>query len=163
MLVLYCLCLVMLALHLCNGTLPIAWNVHNSHFSRVCLLGFKGITLFIHMEIKSCRPENNICLVGGLQEHCEQTYVDSCKNRGLSHPLWSLAGTKKFATASHMPSPFSIKEAWILTPIRWFFGTLVLHLLSLLISRIKLLSLAPTLHLLVYWSVLWWPVQAWTR
>ena len=27
----------------------------------------------------------NICLVGGLQEYCDQTHVDSCKNKGFRH------------------------------------------------------------------------------
>ena len=52
------------------------------------------------------------------------------------------------------PSPFSIKEARILTQGRWFFGTLVHHLLSLLAFRIKSLFLAPTAHFLIYWPVM---------
>ena len=69
--------------------LLITWNTHNSPFSRLCLPGltFKAITLFIHIEIKSCRTENNNFLVGSLQECPHQTFVDSCKNKGLSHPL----------------------------------------------------------------------------
>ena len=55
-----------------------------------------GIT--IHTEIKSDRTENNICLVGGLQEYCDLTYVNSSKNKGFPcqevcsnqpHPLHS--------------------------------------------------------------------------
>ena len=75
--------------------------------------------------------------MGGLQEHGDQTYLGSCKNKGLSHPLC--------ATTSHTPLPFSVKRAWILTWIRWFFGTVVNHLRSLLTFQIKLLFLAPTL------------------
>ena len=46
---------------------------------------FKGITLPIHMEIISCRTKNNICLFGGFQEHCDLTYVDSCKKKRFQH------------------------------------------------------------------------------
>ena len=49
---------------------------------------------------------------------------------------------KKFATTNHTLSPFSIKEAWILTWIFW--GTLVHNLLHLLAFQIKSLFLAPT-------------------
>ena len=42
------------------------------------------------------------------------------------------SGIKKSTTTSPTVSPFSIKEAWILTRIRWLFGTLVCHLLSFL-------------------------------
>ena len=35
------------------------------------------------------------------------------------------------------PSPFSIKEAWILTQARWLFGTQVHHLLSLLAFKLS--------------------------
>ena len=52
--------------------------------------------------------------------------------------------TDECATTSHTPSPFSIKEAWILTLVRWFFGTLVHHLLSLLAFWIKSPFLALT-------------------
>ena len=95
--------------------LPRAWNIHNSPFWRLYFPGltFKSITLFLHAEIKSCRTESDICLVGGLQEYHNQTYGDNHMNKGLSHPLQGQAGTKKFATTSHLPSPFSIKEAWI--------------------------------------------------
>ena len=93
--------------------LPRAWNVLYSAFSRLCLPGltFKGIRLFIYIEINSCRTKNNICLVGGLQEHGDQTFVDSYKNKGFSHPLQGLACTKKSATTNHTPSPFSIKRS----------------------------------------------------
>ena len=39
--------------------------------------------------------------------------------------------------------PFSIKEAWILTQVRWFSGAWVHHLLGLLAFWIKSLFLAP--------------------
>ena len=96
--------------------LPRAWNIHNSPFWRLCFPGltFKSITLFLHTEIKSCRTESDICLVGGLQEYHDQTYGDNHENKGLSHPLQGQAGTKKFAATSHLPPPLGIKEAWIL-------------------------------------------------
>ena len=77
-----------------------------------------------HIEIKSCRTENNIHLVEDLQEHRDLTYVDICKNK--------YSDLKKFAPTNCNLSPFSKKEAWIQTWVSWFFGTLVHHLLSLL-------------------------------
>ena len=50
-------------------------------------------------------------------------------------------------------TPFSIKEIWMLTWVRWFFGTLVHYLLSLLTFWIKLLFLPLWPHLLIYWPV----------
>lgn len=61
---------------------------------------------------------------------------------------------KKFATTSHAPFPFNIKEVRTLTWVRWCFGTLAHHLLSLLVSQIKSLFLAPTTHLLTYWPIM---------
>ena len=66
--------------------------------------------------MKSCRTENNICLVESLWEHCDLTYVDSYKNKGFQH---------QEVFNNHPPSPFSIKEAAILLQVSWFFGTLV--------------------------------------
>ena len=103
-----CLGLLMRALHfrLPSQQKNVAYNlkyiVHKSPFSRLCLPGltFKAISLFVHIEIKICRTENNICLLEGLQEHCEQTYVFSCKIKGLSHPFQGLANTKKCVITS---------------------------------------------------------------
>ena len=79
----------------------------------------------------------------------------------MTWPTWTAArtmdsNTKKFATTNYTPSPFNIKEAWILIWVRWLFGTLVHHFLSLLAFWIKSLFLAPNLSL-DYWPVLWWP------
>ena len=60
----------------------------------------------IHIETKSCRTENNICLVGALQEQHDLTYVDKCKNKGLN--------TKKLAAINHAlprPSHLAFKSA----------------------------------------------------
>ena len=46
---------------------------------------FKGEYFSIHMEIKSCKTESNIHLVGGLQEYSDQTYMESYKNKGFQH------------------------------------------------------------------------------
>ena len=92
----------------------------------------------IHIVIKSCRTENNIHLVEDEWEHHDLTYVDSCKNK--------YSDSKKFAPTNCNLSPFSKKEAWILTWASWFFGTLVHHLLSLLAFWIKSLFLAATTH-----------------
>ena len=74
--------------------------------------------------------------------------------------LWMASGKLEINTfptesawnQNFTPSPFSIKEAWILTWRRWSFETLVYHLLGLLAFRIKSLFLVPTTHLLIYWS-----------
>ena len=60
------------------------------------------------------------------------------------------------------PFTYSIKETWILTRRRWFFGTLVYHLLGLLDFWIKSLFLALTSHLSIYWLVQC-VGQAWMR
>ena len=52
---------------------------------------------------------------------------------------------------------------WILTPVRWFFETLVHHLLHLLDFQIKSLFLAPAPCLLIYWSIMKEVVWAWTQ
>ena len=56
-----------------------------------------------------------------------------------THNGQDLANTKKFAATRHNPFPFSIKNVWILTWVKWFFGKVVHHLLSLLALQIKLL------------------------
>ena len=110
------MCLVLLALHFFKKNVFYSLKILDNPLSKLFLLGltFKSIThSFIQRE--KCKTENNISLAGDLQEHLDQTYVDSCKNIGLAHSLWCLAGTKKFTSTSHIPSPFNIKEAWILT------------------------------------------------
>ena len=77
----------------------------------------------------------------------------------MTRPTWTAATTedsctKKFPATSHTLSPFSIKEAWATTLVRWLFGTLANHLLSLLTLWIKLLFLALTTCLLIYWPVM---------
>ena len=70
------------------------------------------------------------------------------------------SSTKKFAATNHTPSNFIIKEAWILTWVRWFFGTLVHHP-SLLAFQRKLLFLILTTDLLIFWTTMWGAVRAW--
>ena len=60
------------------------------------------------------------------------------------------------------PSPFSIRETWILTQARWFSGGWVHHLLCQLTFSIKSLFLFPTSRLSTYWPVGWWTVWVWT-
>ena len=66
--------------------------------------------------------ENNNC-IAGLQEQCDQTYLDS--------------SLKIFITTSHTLIPFGMREACNLIQVRWFFGTLVHHLLGLLAFQTK--------------------------
>ena len=72
----------------------------------------------------------------------------------MTRPSQTAAITKdsrarKSVTTSHILSslPFSIKEAWILTWVRWFFGGLVWHSLHLLAFWIKSLFFPPVLLL----------------
>jgi len=52
----------------------------------------------------SCKTEKNICVDEGLQEHHDQTCIDSCKTRGFCfYPCRGLAGIKKSATMSTIP------------------------------------------------------------
>ena len=37
------------------------------------------------METENCRTEINICLIVSLQEYHDQTYMNSCKNKGFWH------------------------------------------------------------------------------
>lgn len=77
-------------------------------FSRLCLPGliFQGITLFIPIKIIICRVDNNIYLVGGLQEHHYQTQQDNYKNKRLSDSLQSLVSTR---VGSKQPYHFSFQ------------------------------------------------------
>lgn len=78
----------------------------------------------------------------------------------VTRPTWTAAGTKdsstnKFPTTSHTSSIFNIKEAYILSPVRWFLGILVHHLLGFSGFPNMLLSLIPTPCLLIYWPIVW--------
>ena len=46
-----------------------------------CIL--RALTLRVCSYIKSCKSENSVCLVGGLQDHHDLTYVG--KNKGFPH------------------------------------------------------------------------------
>ena len=75
----------------------------------------------------------------------EQIYIsslDSGQNQGIFATVYLLC----YFTSSS-PSLCSIIETSTQTQARWFFGTLVHHLLGLLAFWIKLLFLAPTTHL----------------
>ena len=76
------------------------------------------------------------------------TFSIQSREQYMTRPLCTVArtkdsDTKKFVTTSHTLSTFSNNEAWTLVWLRWFFGTLVPHLLGLLAFPIKSLSLAP--------------------
>ena len=52
------------------------------------VLVFNATAVFIGMEIKSYKTESNTSLVGGLEEHYDQTHADNeCKNKEFSHGL----------------------------------------------------------------------------
>ena len=55
--------------------------------------------------------------------------------------------TEQLSNDNHTPTPFNKKGDWILTQVRWFFGTVVHNLLGLLAFQIK------TTHLSIYWPV----------
>ena len=80
--------------------------------------------------------------------------ITSAPGSGQHQEVWKIQ--------SPPPLPFNIKEAWILIRVRWFFGTLVCHLLGLLDFWIKLLFPAPIPCLSIYWSVMHHAVLAWT-
>ena len=118
-------------------------------------------------EIKGCRTENNICLVGDLQEHGHLTYKGSRKNKGFLY--------QEVCNNHHTTNTFTTQETWTLTRGRWFYGTPAHHLLGLPASQIKSLFLAPATHHSFYWPfecsnsysiafiVMQRAVQAWTQ
>ena len=63
--------------------LPMAWNIQDSWFSGLSSL--KAEHFCIHVEIKNCRTENNLCLVGGLPGQSDQSHEDNLKNKGFWH------------------------------------------------------------------------------
>ena len=67
-----------------------------------------------------------------------------------------------YFTSSPPPPVCSIKESSNQTPIRWYSRTLVCHLLGCPAFRIKLLFIASTPFLLIYWPVVWRAERAWT-
>ena len=145
-----CLCLLMWALYLCKRMLP-----EKQPFLKDCrpVLVFNATAVFIGMEIKSYKTESNTSLVGGLEEHYDQTHADrECKNKEFSHGLWVLTSTKKSAANSHTHSTFCIKEVSYQTRARGFSQTLVLHLLKQFIFQSHY-SLLQHFHLLIYWPV----------
>ena len=114
----------------------IAQNIQDSLLSR---FWHRRIQYFsIHLKIESCRTENNICLVGGLQKHRHLPYIDSCKNKGFQHQeVWNNQWHP-------LPNQCKKKKALILTWVRWFSKMLVCHLLWLPVFQIKSLFLALT-------------------
>ena len=53
--------LAIVALTLCKRMFPTAWNINDRPFSR--LWPFKESQFSIHIEIRSCKTENNNCLI----------------------------------------------------------------------------------------------------
>ena len=127
---------------------------------------------------ESCFPALKIklkylCLTH--RKHPDQAHLwMASRKKKLIHPLWSLAGTRKysitlpFSPCSSPPTLCSIKKKKrkkkkkpsIQTQARWLFGTLVHHLFGLLAFQIKSQFLAPTPFLLIYQPVLWWAEQS---
>ena len=140
--------------------LLIAWNIHNNLFSRFCLPGLtlKAITLFIHIEIKSCKTP---VLLKVYKNILTDLPAQLQEQRIITSPQ-GLASTKNSATTSHILSPFSMKETWILTCVRWPFGTIVCHFLGLVTFWIKLLFFAPRPSLSIVCPVMGRAARTWT-
>ena len=121
--------------------LPIAWNIQSIPFFKFLI--FNGTTLFHLYRDKKYRTENNICLVWGLKEHNGLwTYWTTARTKD--------SYTKKSVINSHASSLLSRKEAWILTLVRWFSGTLVpsshpAGFLSEWMNEVKVTQSCPTL------------------
>ena len=84
--------------------------------------------------------------------------MNDYRKKKLTHPYGAQWEPGVF---DFIPSPLGIKKAWIQE--RWFSQMRVYQLLGLLTSQIKLLFLAPTLHLLIHWPVMWQAEPAWTQ
>ena len=116
--------------------LPITWNIHNRPFSRLCLQGltFKGMKemSFIEREIKRQRMENKFVLLEFYRNVMTRTMLTATRVKD--------SGTKKFAATDHTLSPFSIKEAWILTQVKMVLWGSSLSLLSFQLSHYSFLQ-----------------------
>ena len=71
--------------------------------------------------------------------------VNDCRHRKWTHPPRQGDGIQE--VFDFPPSPFRIKEAWIVIQAAWFFGTQIHHLLSLLAFQTTSLVLVPTARL----------------
>ena len=125
--------------------MSVDWNIHNSPFSRFCLPGltFKAVALFIHIEIKSWRRENNICLAEVYRNILTRLTWTAEREQDYTSHLVS-GQCQEVCNSEAEPSPCSLKGVWILTSVRWFFGGLVHHLLHLMAFQIKQFFFAPT-------------------
>ena len=102
-----------------------------AHLWEPCLLGKERkakIPLFSSQETSWPGPPVNDCRQGEINTFPPE----ADQNQGI---------------LGFTPSPFSIKEVWILSQPKWFFGTQVHHLLGLLAFWIKSLFLALAIHL----------------
>lgn len=99
----------MLALNLCKGMLPVAWNIHYSSFSSLCLPGltFKGLTLSIHIEFKVVEQRITFVLFKGYWTGIlwPDLYGWLQEQRILK--------PRTLQQSTTPPPFFSIKEAWI--------------------------------------------------
>ena len=116
---------------------------------------------------ESCFPALKIklkylCLTH--RKHPDQAHLwMASRKKKLIHPLWSLAGTRKYSITFFVllkKKRKKKKKPSIQTQARWLFGTLVHHLFGLLAFQIKSQFLAPTPFLLIYQPVLWWAEQS---
>ena len=152
-------------IYTCSPSLTSPWSVKKWSSKKLFPAGKKKLGN-TDTEIKGCRTENNICLVGDLQEHGHLTYKGSRKSKGFLY--------EEVCNNHHTTNPFTTQETWTLTWGRWFYGTPAHHLLGLPASQIKSLFLAPTTHHSFYWPfecsdsysiafiVMQRAVQAWT-
>lgn len=86
------------------------------------------------------------------RKHPDQAQLSMTAGRELIHPPSEVDGNQE--GFDFTLSPFSVKQAWILTQPRWFLGIWVHHYFDLPAFQTKSLFLAPTTHLLIYWPVL---------
>ena len=93
------------------------------------------------------------------RNHSDQAHQGmAAVKKKLAHPLQRMARTKKYLQELTTTLPphlqvCSVNETSTQTLARWFFGTRVPDLSSVLGFHITSIFLAPTPHLLIYWPI----------
>ena len=116
-----------------------------------------------------CLNDKPNCLCSG--KHPDPIHLwMAARKKKLTHPLPEAGHSRVYLHnlwasyfTSLSPLPLcSIKETGIQTPIRCFFGDISLPSSGSASFPNKVVFLASTPRLPIYWSVLWWAEQAWT-